>query len=203
MHSEICAVPAGRLETVRELLGVLPSLRLEIGPRPSSRKVDKLSCVRFASARYSVPNRFIGATVLITVTDTRLQISSRSQATSSPNMLCSHPVRPASPVSMTARPAPTNRGAHRGRKPCRKKQFLALGEIAAAFLTAAAAAGVANLARELGEILTLQVAHGDGPLLTALGRAVDSDAGARMTSVPSWSPPAAHPTPDQPDRRWY
>jgi hypothetical protein len=30
-----------------------------------SRKVDKLSCVRFSSARYSVPNRLIGATVLI------------------------------------------------------------------------------------------------------------------------------------------
>src|SRR5204862_20284 len=30
MHSEICAVPAQRLEAERELLGQLPSLRLEI-----------------------------------------------------------------------------------------------------------------------------------------------------------------------------
>ena len=29
----------------------------------SARKVDRLSCVRFGSARYSVPNRLIGATV--------------------------------------------------------------------------------------------------------------------------------------------
>ncbi len=65
MHSEICAVPAGRLDTERELLGPLPSLRPEIGGKPASRKVDKLSCVRFGSARYSVPSRLIGATVLI------------------------------------------------------------------------------------------------------------------------------------------
>jgi hypothetical protein len=65
VHSEICAVPDGRLDAERELLGALPSLRLEIGGKPISRKVDKLSCVRFGSARYSVPNRLIGDTVLI------------------------------------------------------------------------------------------------------------------------------------------
>ena len=37
--------------------------------KPISRKVDKLSCVRFGSARYSVPNRLIGTTVLIAVAD--------------------------------------------------------------------------------------------------------------------------------------
>lgn len=44
VHSEICAVPDQRLARERELLGVLPSLRLEVGARPVSRKVDKLSC---------------------------------------------------------------------------------------------------------------------------------------------------------------
>jgi transposase len=67
VHSEICAVPAERLEQERALLGPLPSLRPEIGPRPASRKVDKLSCVRFGSARYSVPSRLIGASVLVEV----------------------------------------------------------------------------------------------------------------------------------------
>ena len=57
VHSEICAVPAVRLEQERALLGPLPSLRPELGARPASRKVDKLSCVRFGSARYSVPSR--------------------------------------------------------------------------------------------------------------------------------------------------
>jgi transposase len=43
-HSEICAVPAGRLVAERELLGPLPSLRASIG-RQVTRKVDRLSCV--------------------------------------------------------------------------------------------------------------------------------------------------------------
>ena len=58
--SEICAVPAERLALEQPLLGVLPSLRLEWGARPVSRKVDQLSSVRFGSARYSVPCRLIG-----------------------------------------------------------------------------------------------------------------------------------------------
>ena len=60
MHSEICAVPLQRLARERELLRPLPSLRPEIGVKVVSRKVDKLSCIRFGSARYSVPCRLIG-----------------------------------------------------------------------------------------------------------------------------------------------
>lgn len=67
-------MPDERLLTERDLLGLLPSLRPEAGGKPASRKVDKLSCVRFGSARYSVPSRLIGATVLIRVTDGRVQI---------------------------------------------------------------------------------------------------------------------------------
>ena len=52
----------------------LPELRHEIGAKPISRKVDKLSCVRFGSARYSVPNRLIGQTVLIAVAEGRVQV---------------------------------------------------------------------------------------------------------------------------------
>lgn len=66
-HSEICAVPAERLRTESGLLGELPTLRLEVGPRPVTRKVDKLSCIRFGSARYSVPNRLIGTIVTVLV----------------------------------------------------------------------------------------------------------------------------------------
>jgi hypothetical protein len=53
-HSEICAVPAQRLERERELLRPLPELRPAFGLQVVSRKVDKLSCIRFGSARYSV-----------------------------------------------------------------------------------------------------------------------------------------------------
>ena len=73
-HSEICAIPAGRLERERLLLGELPSLRPEFGARSASRKVDKLSCVRFGSVRYSVSSRLIGATVLIAVHQTAIRI---------------------------------------------------------------------------------------------------------------------------------
>src|SRR5205085_4657648 len=53
VHSEICAVPAERLVVEAPLLGALPSLRARIGTL-GVRKVDRLSCVRFGSARYSV-----------------------------------------------------------------------------------------------------------------------------------------------------
>ncbi len=66
-HSEIHAIPMERLESELELLAELPSLRLEVGPKPTTRKVDKLSCIRFGSARYSVPNRLIGTTITVVV----------------------------------------------------------------------------------------------------------------------------------------
>jgi transposase len=56
VHSEVRAVPAERLVAEWELLGPLPSLRPSIG-KTMIRKVDRLSRVRFASARYSVPVR--------------------------------------------------------------------------------------------------------------------------------------------------
>ena len=55
VHSEICAVPVERPEAERALLRELPSLGWQIGPKPITREVDRLSCVRFGSPRYSVP----------------------------------------------------------------------------------------------------------------------------------------------------
>src|SRR5271163_2168132 len=71
VHSEICAVPAERLVTERELLAPLPSLRASTG-RLVLRKVDRLSCVRFGSARYSVPTRLIGTQVGLRTDDGRV-----------------------------------------------------------------------------------------------------------------------------------
>ena len=65
-HSEICSVPAERLAAERDLLTALPSLRPAIGKAAVTRKVDRLSCVRFGSARYSVPTRLIGQHVAVT-----------------------------------------------------------------------------------------------------------------------------------------
>jgi len=73
VHSEIVAVPAERLAKERELLGGLPSLRARIG-KLVVRKVDRLSCVRFGSARYSVPTRHIGRQVEVRVADGVVQV---------------------------------------------------------------------------------------------------------------------------------
>ena len=54
VHTETCAVPVEQLEVERPLLRALPSLRPRIG-RVEVRTVDKLSTVRVASVRYSVP----------------------------------------------------------------------------------------------------------------------------------------------------
>jgi hypothetical protein len=108
VHSEICAVPAGRLDAERALLGPLPSLpslRPELGPCPASRKAGKLSCVRFGSARYSVPSRLIGATVLITVgvlapetTPTTSTPTTSTPTTSTPTTTTSTTTTPAAPA---------------------------------------------------------------------------------------------------------
>ena len=60
-------IPDERLIVERELLQPLPSLRLQIGAPSVLRKVDRLSCIRYASARYSVPTRLIGTTVAVVV----------------------------------------------------------------------------------------------------------------------------------------
>jgi len=173
VQSEICAIPAERLDQERELLGPLPSLRLEIGVKPISRKVDKLSCVRFGSARYSVPNRLIGTTVGISVLDGRVQVLEPFTG----KVVAEHALVGPGKTSIidehygNARPDKPRRAPRA--KTSQEKRFLGLGEVAAAFLTEAAAAGVANLARQIGEILILQAAHGDTALFAGLERAVE------------------------------
>ena len=171
VHSETCAIPAGRLEQERPLLGELPSLRPEIGARPASRKVDKLSCVRFGSARYSVPARLIGATVLIAVHGTSIRVLEpfTGQIAAEHQLVAPGETSIVDEHYGSARPDKPRR-APRPRTDA-EKQFLALGEPAAAFLAGAAAAGVSGLGREIGQILTLRAAHGDQALATALARA--------------------------------
>ena len=60
-------MPDERLAEERSVLKPLPSLRLEIGAGSVHRKVDRLSCIRYGSARYSVPTRLVGATVAVVV----------------------------------------------------------------------------------------------------------------------------------------
>jgi transposase len=173
IHSEVCAVPADRLETERPLLRPLPSLRPEFGARPASRKVDRLSCVRFGSARYSVPAGLIGTTVLIEVAGAAIRILEpfTGEVAAEHQLVAPGEVSIADEHYGSARPDKPRR-APRARTAA-EKQFLALGEPAAAFLAGAAAAGVSTLAREIRGILTLQAAHGDTALIAALERAAE------------------------------
>ena len=170
-HSETCAIPDERLESERELLSALPSLRVEIGPPPVTRKVDRLSCVRFASARYSVPVRFIGATVMLRQVDGRLVIVDSSSG----EVLAEHVLAQPGTASVLdehfdgARPAP-----NRGPRPRTtvEQQFCALGTSAEQFLVGAAAIGNTRLSSELEVLLALGAAYGTEALVGALTRAV-------------------------------
>ena len=168
LHSETCAVPAERLVAERELLGVLPSLRAQIG-KLVIRKVDRLSCVRFGSARYSVPTRHIGRQVEVRVAHGVVQVILLGA------VIAEHLVVSPGEASVDddhyggARPAP--RRAVRP-KTAAEIAFCALGPAAETFIKAAAAAGMTSLPGDLDELAGLEAAHGREPLIAALERAV-------------------------------
>jgi hypothetical protein len=171
VHSEIAAVPDHRLATERELLAPLPSLRLEIGAASVTRKVDRLSCVRYGSARYSVPTRLIGASVAIVIDHgALLVIEPRTGA-----IVAEHELVAPGETSILdehydgPRPMPS-----RGPRPKTsvEQQFCALGDDAEAFLVGAAAIGNTRLGQELQVLLALGAAHGEAALVAALHRAV-------------------------------
>ncbi|MCW2525220.1 MAG: transposase [Pseudonocardiales bacterium] len=180
VHSEICAVPVVRLITEQPLLGVLPSLRAEFGAKPTTRKVDKLSCIRFGSARYSVPNRLIGRDVTVVVDGNGgKSVEGSMLRVIEPitgEIHAEHTVVAPGETSVlnehydTPRPDKPARAA-RPRTQA-EKDFLALGPVAEEFLKGAAAAGVTKLGTEIVEVLDLAAAHGNDAVLVALGRAV-------------------------------
>lgn len=167
-HSEIAALPAERLVAEREVLSPLPSLRARIG-RATLRKVDRLSCIRIGSARYSVPIALIGHRVEVQVADGRVLVLDHDE------IVADHAVVAPGEASVLddhyggARPAP-----RRAVRPKTKQElaFVALGPVAEAFIKGAAAAGVTRLAGELEELAGLEAAHGRQALVEALERAV-------------------------------
>ena len=173
VHAEICAVPAERLLVERELLAPLPSLRAGIG-RMVTRKVDRLACVRFGSARYSVPVRFIGAQVRLHVeADRTLSVIA---GPGDGEVVAEHRLVAPGDVSLLddhyggPRPGVPRRAVRP--KTVAEKAFCALGPTAEAFITGAAAAGNTRLGPELAELNTLAAAHGAQVFLDALARAV-------------------------------
>ncbi|MCC6498561.1 MAG: IS21 family transposase [Propionibacteriaceae bacterium] len=173
VHSETMAVPADRLETERAVLTGLPSLGLRIGPAPVLRKVDRLSCIRFGSARYSVPVAFIGARVEVDCVDARIRVID----TTSGEIVADHQAIPPGEASVLdehypkARPT-TPRRAIRPRTAA-EVAFCALGPAAQAFIAGAAAAGSTRLAGDLPILNDLTAAHGLEAMTTALERAVE------------------------------
>ena len=176
IHSEIAAVPAERLRD-RELalLGGLPGLRPRIGGPAVFRKVDRLSCIRHGSARYSVPSTAIGDSVEVRVHGGELSILTRQTGTAPPQLLACHPVIGPGEVSIldahypAARPTVPARAVRP--RTATEKAFCALGPAAQAFLTGAAAAGSTRLSADLAELVDLGHAHGPDTLLEALTRA--------------------------------
>jgi len=169
-HSEICAVPAERLDEERPLLRPLPTARPRIG-RVERRKVDRLATVRVASARYSVPSRLVGAHVEIVTHDDVVRVYDAAG-----ELVAEHVQQSPGATSICdehySSPRRLPQRAPRPRTPV-EHEFLALGEIAEQFVRGGAAAGVATLARELDVIVNeLIPAHGGDAVLKAMTRAV-------------------------------
>jgi transposase len=169
LHSDICAIPAERLEIERTLLGPLPSLRARIG-KVVLRKVDRLSCIRVDSARYSVPDVHVGRQVEVRVADGEVMVVLLGEIITtheviSPGEACIHDEHYGG-----GRPGP--RRAVRP-KTATEKAFVAMGPVAEAFIKGAAARGMTTLAADLAELVAMQAAHGTGPLVAALARAIE------------------------------
>jgi transposase len=169
-HSEICSVPAERIEAERDLLTALPSLRPAIGKAAVTRKVDRLSCIRFGSARYSVPTRLIGQRVAVTESGGRLLVADAATGEVVASHILAAPGEARVLDEHYGGPRPAPRRAVRP-KTAAEKAFIALGPAAEAFLTGSAASGNTKLAADLDELAALRAAHGDQALTTALERA--------------------------------
>ena len=175
VHSEIAAIPSQRLaDTELALLAPLPSLTPSglFGGRRELRKVDKLSCVRFASARYSVPNRMLGRRVEVLASSSGVTIVIPDTG----EVLAEHPLVAPGEVSVQdahyGKPRPTSPARKVTPRTPAELAFCALGPVAQQWLRSAAASGNTRLGPELEELASLQAAHGPGALVAALERAV-------------------------------
>ena len=162
-------MPAERLEIERGLLRALPSLRPRIG-RVELRTVDKLSTVRVASARYSVPSRLVGRRVETVLFDGQMRIYGLDG-----ELVAEHPQQGPGEASILDEHYPTPRRAPSRGPRARsdvERQFLALGEPAEAFIRAGAAAGATMLPKEIAEIVAEMLpAHDPEQVARALTRA--------------------------------
>jgi hypothetical protein len=142
------------------------------GGRRELRKVDKLSCIRFGSARYSVPNRMLGQHVEVLASSTGVTILIPDTG----EVLAEHSLVAPGEVSVQD----AHYGKPRPNSPARKVTprtpaelaFCALGPVAEQWLRSAAASGNTRLGPELEELAGLEAAHGRDALISALERAI-------------------------------
>jgi transposase len=167
VHSEICAIPAERLVGELEVMGTLPNLRATIG-KLVVRKVDRLSCVRFGSARYSVPTIHIGRQVELVAQDGKVLITFLGEIIAAHDLVAPGETSVLDEHYGGPRPMPTR--AVRP-KTASEKAFCALGPAAESFIKGAAAAGITSLKGDLTELAQMEAAHGTDVLLAALERA--------------------------------
>jgi transposase len=169
VHSETCAVPANQLEIERPLLRVLPSLRPRIG-HVEVRTVDKLSTIRVASARYSVPHQLRGRRVEAVTFDGRVSVYDLDGV-----LVAEHPQVGPGEASILDEHYPTPRRAPSRGPRARsdtERAFLALGEPAEAFIRAGAAAGHTMLPKEITVIVEeLMPFHDHADIARAVARA--------------------------------
>ena len=168
-HSTIAAIPAERLAEERLLFRPLPSLRppLRAGEQ---RRVDKLSTIRFGSARYSVPRELVSRDVIVIAEAGEVRVECRGEL-----VACHRLVAPGECSIIDEHYGGPRRGPARAvrARTGPEKAFLALGPSAEAFLRAAAAAGTSRLSTEIASIVSFEAAWGREPLVAALTRAVE------------------------------
>ncbi|MGZ6340041.1 MAG: IS21 family transposase [Candidatus Limnocylindrales bacterium] len=168
VHSEIAAIPAERLGVEQALLARLPSLRPAPAPT-ATRTFDRLRTVRYGSARYSVPGRYIGRKVNLVVAGGALVISADGSDVAR-HRLVGPGEMSLDDAHYPGRAQPPAR-AIRPRTPA-EIAFLGLGSAAGPFLRAAAASGMPRLAGEIADIVALEPAYGRDALAGALERAL-------------------------------
>ena len=183
----------------RELLAPLPSLRASIG-RLVTRKVDRLSCVRFGSARYSVPVRLIGETVGLRTGDGRLLVIVTGTGLVVAEHVLVARVRPRCLMTTTAARGP-RRGGRCGRRLPRRRRSARSDRSRRRSSPAPPRPGTPGWA-ELAELNTLRAAHGEQVFGAALSRAVAFGRwrAADVRSILAAGP--GRPTPGRRGTRW-
>lgn len=166
-HTEIAAIPAERLVVEAEHLRPLPQLRPAI-MAGLARKVDRLSCVRLGSARYSVPHALVGQQVLVAPEGGEIVIRHQGHEVARHTLVAPGQVAIADEHYGGPRSGPARSPRPRSSA---ERAFCALGPEAERFLIAAAAAGTPRLASEIAEILGLEAAFGRDLVVGAIARA--------------------------------